>query len=143
MLKELTMRCLSLDEGYREKPYKCSAGKLTIGVGRNLEDKGLSRDEIIYLLNNDYKECEEDIVRTYPWAGNLDEVRLSVLINMRFNLGAIGLSKFKKFLAFMRSGDYKSASLEMLDSRWAIQTGVRAKRLSKMILTGEVDEFYM
>ncbi len=46
-----------LDEGKKDKAYRCSVGKLTIGIGRNLDDVGLSDDEQYYLLNNDVERA--------------------------------------------------------------------------------------
>ena len=77
---------LELHEGRRSKPYLDSVGKWTVGVGRNLSDKGLSDDEIDYLLANDLRECRADLA-SFPWFAGLDDVRRNVLIDMRLNLG--------------------------------------------------------
>jgi lysozyme len=63
------------DEGLRLKTYRCTAGKLTIGVGRNLDDNGITREEAFYLLNNDIAAVHADLTRKFPWYGSLDEVR--------------------------------------------------------------------
>ncbi len=126
-----------LHEGKRLKPYRCTAGKLTIGVGRNLDDVGISEEEAAFLFESDLRRVEESLSRCFPWSADLDEVRRAVLADMCFNLGVVGLAKFKNFLSRMEAGDFKAASLEMLDSRWAVQVGARARRLSTMVESGE------
>jgi lysozyme len=130
-------RQLRLHEGERLKPYRCTAGKLTIGVGRNLEDRGITAEESAYLLTNDVAREERELLRALPWVAELDEVRQRVLLDMSFNLGLVGLLGFKNTLATIRAGDYTKAAGMMLDSRWAKQVGQRAERLSRMMATGK------
>lgn len=127
---------LILHEGMKLKPYRCPAGKLTIGVGRNLEDKGLSKQEALFLLRRDIAEITNEL-RKYPWFETLDMVRQKVLIDMAFNLGINGLFSFKKMLSYLKAGDYEKAADEMVNSRWYGQVGDRSKRLVKMMRTGE------
>ena len=127
---------LILHEGKKDKPYRCTAGKLTIGVGRNLEDKGLTDDEIMYLLDNDIAEAERDLEQ-FEWYSKLKWERKRVLIDMRINLGLRGLLSFKKMIAKIESEEWEEAAYEMLDSKWAAQVGMRAERLAKMMRTGE------
>lgn len=126
-----------LHEGKRNKPYRCTAGKLTIGVGRNLDDVGLSDDEIEYLLMNDLKRVQAELNKAIPWWEGLTPVRQKVLLDMGFNLGVPGLLGFKNTLALIKAGDYKQAAVNMLMSKWAKQVGTRAVRLAKMMETGE------
>jgi lysozyme len=126
---------LALHEGRRAKPYTDTVGKLTIGVGRNLTDKGLSDSEIDYLLMNDIRECTDDL-KTFLWWDDLDEVRRNVLIDMRFNLGPSRFRQFKATLAAVAMGDYVTASDQMLKSKWAAQVKGRARRLARMMSTG-------
>jgi lysozyme len=123
-------------EGFRSKPYKCTAGKLTIGYGRNLEDRGLSKDEALYLLLNDIHDAQKAVEAALPWSKNLTPARRGVLVNMAFNLGIGGLLKFKKMLAATEAGRYSLAAEEMLDSRWATQVGERALELADIMKTG-------
>ena len=120
----------------RTKVYICPAGKLTIGVGRNLEDKGITKNEALFLLQNDIAECRNDL-RNFWWFKNLDPIRQKVLIDMRLNLGATGFRQFKKMIACLEVGDYAGASDQMMDSRWYKQVGDRGKRLVRMMYTGE------
>ena len=124
-------------EGVRRFPYRCSAGKLTIGVGRNLDDVGLRSDEIEYLLENDLKECIADLKRIFSNFEEIDEVRQAVLIDMRFNLGPGGFRSFKNFIQAVRGGYWLLAAQHMKDSKWYRQVGIRAKRLYEMMEAGE------
>lgn len=128
---------LRRDEGVHSKVYTCPAGKLTIGVGRNLDDRGISDDEIDFLLLNDIKICEEELDRAIPWWRNLNVPRQHVLLNMCFNLGITRLLKFNNTLRLISIGDFAVASREMLRSKWAQQVGKRAARLSEQLFTGE------
>lgn len=132
LLKEELIR----DEGLKLKPYRCTAGKLTIGVGRNLEDVGISASEAAYLLQHDIDRVLAEMSYRIPWWGNLSENRQRVLANMAFNLGIDGLLKFKNTLALIQAGKYEDAAKEMLNSKWANQVGNRARRLAKMMAEG-------
>ncbi len=78
-------------EGLRLKPYRCTAGKLTIGIGRNLEDRGISQKEAYAMLERDILDFEQQLLNEIPDVYNgLDEVRQSVLLNMCFNLESRG-----------------------------------------------------
>lgn len=128
---------LTLHEGLRLKPYRCTAGKLTIGIGRNLEDRGITTEEAMYLLQNDINSIWLQLANRLPYFLNLSEVRQRVLIDMAFNLGIEGLLAFRKTLAHVAAGRYAEAATEMLDSRWADQVGERSRRLSRMMRTNE------
>jgi lysozyme len=124
-------------EGMKLKPYKCTAGKLTIGIGRNIEDKGISEVEAFMMLDNDIFE-----LRTNPQImeiiAPLNSVRQEVIINMAFNLGVSGLLKFRNMLAALKVGNYRRAASEMLDSMWSVQVGNRAIELSERMKKGEI-----
>jgi lysozyme len=128
---------LKRDEGLRLKPYKDSIGKLTIGIGRNLTDVGISEDEANMLLTNDIAHANGMLSQVLPWSQGLDDARLGALLNMTFNMGMGALLQFKKFLGFMQAGQWADASQEMLNSEWAKQVGSRAYRLSVQVGTGE------
>ncbi len=125
-------------EGLRLKPYRCTADKLTIGIGRNLDDCGISQTEAYVLLENDIQNCEKKLLDEIPEIYNpLDEVRKSVLLNMCFNLGIGGLLGFNNTLAFIAAGDWERAANGMLASKWAKQVGRRAIELSEMMRKGK------
>lgn len=129
---------LTLHEGMRQFPYKCTSGKTTIGIGRNLDDRGITEAEAAYLLGNDIDDFQARLTREIPWMVELDPVRQRVLLDMAFNLGVPGLLKFKRTLAAIRGKEYDRAAAMMLDSRWATQVGQRSKRLSHMMATGHI-----
>jgi lysozyme len=127
---------LLLDEGLKLKPYRCTAGKLTIGVGRNLDDLGITRAEALQMLDNDIQRTATELDARLPWWRTLDEVRQRVILNMAFNMGAPTLLTFKNTLAAMQAGKYEDAAKGMLASRWAGQVGDRARRLAAMMAKG-------
>ena len=131
--KVLCQRGLKIDEGFRAKPYKCSAGKLTIGYGRNIEDVGISEDEALYLLNNDISYCYNKLYAVYPWFKELDGARQYVLVNMCYNIGITRLSGFKRMLKSLQFNDFETAASEMLNSKWAAQVPNRAARLAEIM----------
>ena len=128
---------LKSHEGLRLKPYKCTSGKLSIGVGRNLEDIGISEKEAEMLLLNDIQEAEKQLATYFPWTQDLDEVRLAALINFTFNVGIGTVSKFVNAMALLKEGSFDMASEEFLQSRWANQVGQRAIDVTEQIRTGE------
>ena len=125
---------LEQDEDVRLKPYTDTAGKITIGCGRNLTDCGISLPESRILLANDIAACLTDLEQI-DWFRHLSDVRQRVIVNMRFNLGLLGLYNFKKMIGHLERGRYTSAAREMLESTWAQQVGARADRLAVMMIT--------
>ena len=134
--KEIASNQLPIDEGIRYKPYKDTIGKLTIGVGRNLDDRGLRPAEVELMLKNDIDEAENIAKKLVPAYDKLSESRKAVLINMAFNLGETRLAGFKNTLKFINSGDYVQAAKNMRDSLWYKQVGARAERLAKVMENG-------
>jgi len=128
---------LELHEGIRYFPYVDTVGKLTIGVGRNLTDKGLAPSEVSFMLTNDVLEVEQALDVSIPWWRGLNEVRQLVLADMCFNLGIAGLLRFKNTLGHMQVGNYELAADNMMLSKWATQVGSRASKLSRMMRTGQ------
>lgn len=121
-------------EGIELRPYRCPAGKLTIGVGRNIEDVGITEEEAIYLLKNDIARCRKEL--TSLGMRDLDPVRQEVMVNMLFNLGLPRMTKFIKMLDAVRLQRWDRAADEMLNSLWAKQVGVRAQELARMMREG-------
>lgn len=124
------------DEAMRLKPYRDSVGKLTIGVGRNLDDVGISQVEAAQMLDSDIRRTADALDKALPWWRSLDEVRQRVILNMAFNLGVAGLLGFKNTLAAVQAGKYDDAAAGMLASKWARQVGDRARRLANMMVAG-------
>ena len=131
---------LKRHEGLRLKPYLCTAGKSTIGYGRNLDDKGISEAEAGKLLEHDIHDSINDLTRTYGQMFSLlDYPRQSVLVDMCFNMGIGRLKQFKRMFAALKTDDFQKAADEMMDSAWAKQVGVRADTLCLMMRTGHYD----
>jgi lysozyme len=135
MDRDKLIKQLELHEGLKQKVYKDSLGIETIGIGRNLRDKGISHEEVLFLVNNDINECEEDL-KTFDWWNELDDVRQRVVLDMRFNLGPTRFRGFKRTIKAIADGKYKDAATYMLESKWAKQVKGRAKRLALMMELG-------
>ena len=128
---------LKAHEGLRLKPYRDSVGKLTIGVGRNLDDVGLREGEAMFLCFCDVAVVEQALDARLPWWRSLDGPRRAVLIDMGFNMGVGTVCGFTDTLAAVKAGCFGDAAQSMLRSRWAGQVGRRAATLSRMMRTGE------
>jgi len=137
---EKLLAMLKRHEGVESHAYECSEGKITVGVGRNIDAEGgigLSEEEIDFLLQNDIQRCIVELSSEYDWFRDLDDVRKDAMVDIAFNLGITRLRLFKRALAAMAVGNYKEASTEFLDSKWAKQVGSRALELTDMIASGE------
>jgi lysozyme len=142
---------LILHEGMKLKPYKCPAGYLTIGVGRNVEtnpitaeekkvvgdwEHGITKNGAKYLLKNDIIKAHKECKRYIEFYKTLDDERQYALLDMCFNLGIYGLLKFRKMLFAMEIGDYRGAAKECLNSKYAKEVGKRAVRIARTIEKG-------
>ena len=164
MIKHTIEEQLILHEGLRLEVYKCPADYWTVGVGRNLEGKpltkgeqeyilgcsglepeqviailrecGISKDDALFLLANDIEDAVKDL-SNFEWYENLDPIRKKVVIDMRYNLGPTRFRQFRRMIAALSVGDYKAAAAEMVDSRWYHEVGNRSKRLVRMMESGE------
>ena len=149
---------LIVHEGLRLQVYKDTLGIDTIGIGRNLEDRGISKEELdeldiptidhIYeygiteadamaLAENDVQIVEEELLRAHPCVDRLDSVRQLILVDMAFNMGVPRLCKFQKMWNAIHEEDFPNAAKEMLDSRWAVQVKSRAVKLANAMHNGE------
>ena len=145
------VKMLKQEEGYREHAYYCSEGYPTIGVGWKLGPKGASLDNYKYMSVSEeiagikcgekIEEIKSQLARNLPFFFMLSYPRQGVLISMAYQMGTDGLLKFKRMIAAMKAEDYETASTEGLDSRWAIQTPVRANRQMKTLKSGTWDEY--
>lgn len=136
MNAEIVKAALVKDEGLRLKVYQDSLGIPTIGVGRNLQDRGITKSEAMLMLDNDLAECVNDLTASFPWFAKLDEVRQHVVLNMRFNLGPSRFRGFRMMLAALERQDYAAAADSMKFSKWADQVPHRAARLELEMRTG-------
>jgi lysozyme len=145
-------------EGLRLQVYQDTLGIDTIGVGRNLKDRGISKEELdeldiptidhvyeygiteadaMLLAENDVQIVEEELLRAHPCVEDLDAVRQLVLVDMAFNMGVPRLCKFKKMWNAIHENKFDAASKEMLDSRWANQVKSRSVKLANAMHNGE------
>ena len=146
-LRDIVIPILGKHEGRRTHPYDDSTGrtpvlqsngKISIGIGRNLTDRGLSEAEIDYLFNNDLDIAYAEGRRAIGY-DNFDALtanRQAVIMMMAFNMGIDRLLRFREMLLAVKDGRYNDAASEMLDSRWARQVRSRADELAKMMLQG-------
>jgi lysozyme len=145
-------------EGMVLRVYQDSLGIDTIGIGRNLEDRGITLAELNhmdipnvntiyqygitetdarYLATNDVQIVEDELLRAHPCVDRLDSVRQLVLVDMGFNMGIPRLCKFKKMWNAIHEKKYDIAAKEMLDSRWANQVKSRSVKLANAMHNGE------
>jgi lysozyme len=127
---------LTLSESYEQFPYVDTVGKITIGIGHNLSDRGLSQRIIDMIYYEDIEATEFDLDQNLPWWRQLNETRQLVLMDMCFNLGITRLLGFTHTLAAIEQGLYKEASIQMLKSKWAHQVKGRANKLARMMEYG-------
>lgn len=136
MIKELTAH-LTEFEGLRLKPYHCTSGKLTIGIGRNLDDRGISEDEAMVLLANDIKIVQEELLERWPWINELPPRAQMVMMDLGFNMGVPAISNFQNMLRDLQDGNWEGAAINLLDSRYAQQVGRRAIYNAHLLETAE------
>lgn len=120
--------------------YQDTKGFWTIGCGRLIDKRQggkISLDEIQYLLNNDIRNCTQEL-SSFRWFTNQDEVRKGVLIELVFNMGLTHLLGFGKMIAALTIQDYITASHELLSSKWATEDvgPQRVKDIQHRLLTG-------
>lgn len=126
---------LTKHEGLRLFPYFDSVDKLTIGIGRNISDRGISSTTANQMLDEDIDRCIEELF-AYSWFNCLNDARQRALIDMVFNLGLTKFLTFKNLIAALDAGNYDEAAHHMIDSHWATQVGVRANTLANMVKNG-------
>jgi len=138
-------------EGYRQQSYRCTAGKLTIGYGYNLtanplrlstleinynQMHGIGKHEAERLLKLMIAKITDQLEEALPVINRINTVRQDILINMTYNLGLVGLLKFKKMILALEKKDYQKAAAEMLNSKWKDDVGERAQELATQMITG-------
>ena len=112
-------------------------GKITLGIGRNIQEVGITDDEAMLLLTNDLERVRCELNQALPWWITLSEARRAVLVSMVFNMGLAGFLKFKTTIGHIEHGEYVQAADAMLDSKWAKQVGPRATELAEMMRSGK------
>ena len=124
---------LKEDEGFRSKPYKCTAGRLTVGYGTNL-DVGISQAQAEAIMVYEVERLFTMLASNLKFFNRLKPKQRVGLVNMAYQLGLNGLLGFKKALAALEQGSLKKAEVEFYDSKWAkSDSPARAKRVIKQI----------
>lgn len=144
-MSDLLERLLIKEEGFSRSAYKDSRGYWTIGFGKLIDarlDGGVSREEGLYLLRNEIDEVLLSIAQQLPWAGQLDEVRRTVVESMVFQLGLTKTLKFKRTLRAIQERRWDDAADAMLASLWAQQTPRRVERLAAAMRAGDPDALF-
>ncbi len=113
-------------EGFVGTVYKDSLGFNTVGYGTKMP---LSRYEAELLLRHRLESKIHKLLEAKPFVAKMDEKRQAVLFEMAYQLGVDGLLKFHRMWEALEMRNYAVASVEMMDSRWAIQTPSRAYAL--------------
>lgn len=135
-----TEKYIAAEEGFRQHPYRCTAGKLTIGYGFNLDDTGLSEAESAAILHMRLGVLRTILAKYLPWFPALNEARQAALLSMAYQMGVSGLLSFSTSLGLMAAGQWDEASRQMLASKWATQTRARARRTAYMVRYGRFPE---
>ena len=134
---------LIIDEGVKYEVYNDHLGYPTFGIGHLItetdEEYGksvgtlVSKERVNEVFDRDVAIYISEAKKVFPNLEQLPEEAQQVIVNMTFNMGAPRLAKFKKFIAGVNAGDWNTAAIEMMDSRWAKQVGNRAVRLRDRI----------
>ena len=121
------------NEGYVGIVYKDSLGIDTIGYGFAIKDLEFDKDICDLILERKLKDLESRIKLKFGWYPFMPKTIQDVVMEMCYQLGVTGFSKFVKTITYLKDKDFKNASIEMLDSKWAKQTPNRAKKMSKIV----------
>ena len=120
-------------EGFRNRVYKCTEGYDTIGYGFAVKDLVMDKDIADMILERKVAELRLRVEQKFPFIDSMPEAVQDVMIEMCFQLGVSGFSKFKKTIQYLMTKQFKEAAVEMLDSKWYKQTPNRAKKLSDIV----------
>ena len=121
------------NEGYISTVYKDSLGIDTIGYGFAIKDLNLEEDVCDLILERKVNKLRLDVKKKFDWYCNMPTPIKDIVIEMCYQMGVNGFSKFKKTIKLLSQEKFYEASFEMLDSKWAVQTPGRAKQLSTKV----------
>jgi len=140
VVRESLVEDIKKEEGYRSSVYLDTLDKPTIGYGFLIDTLELQEDICELILMRKLEKLIKSIKFNFKWFDDMPDKVQDVIINMCYQLGVSGVSKFKKTIQFMKNKQWDRASIEMLDSKWAReQTPQRAKRLSEIVKSVEED----
>lgn len=157
---------LARDEGIRTRVYWDSEGYPTVGIGHLILLKktkdmsvinaalsqqvgrptsgSITNEEVSMLFKKDLGDVQRDIVknsRTGPVYKKMNRSRQMAMENMSFQMGVGGLAQFKNTLKAMDEERWQDAYRGLQDSLWARQTPGRSNRVSKIVLTGNLESY--
>ena len=135
---ERLLESVKKHEGYRNKVYLDTLGKRTVGVGHLCvedfweDDKEYEEKFLMTILEHDLQSAIKGAKELMSENGcnDIDEIAEELIIEMVFQLGKTGVSKFRNMWKHLSALEYSMAASEMLDSRWAKQTPNRAQAMS-------------
>jgi len=140
LLASIATAQLKQDEGFESHAYRCPAGALTIGYGRNVDPDqggpGLTESEASLLLGNDVAACEADLANIFPGWESISMARRATLINIRFQIGPGGFRSFRRMIAAIQVGDWQTAARELAASRLMVQVPRRTTRRVRELEVG-------
>ena len=128
----MAFEMLRRHEGFRSLPYTCTAGKMTVGYGHNLNEP-MSDELGAMILQYDIKVATRELIRIFQDFSLFGERRASALIDIMVNLGATRFRTFKKMIAAIKKKDWISAAQEAKDSKWYEQVGSRSSEIVNML----------
>lgn len=146
---ELALVVLLQEEGFRAKPYLCSEGYVTIGIGTKLHcEQGLDCEKFTLEIDQEtamglarytVRNLDEQLRNGSQSEAYLamNDYRKAIILSMAYQLGLTGLYKFRNTWAHLANKEYADASWEMIDSRWAEQTTQRAHRHQRIMEEGD------
>ena len=133
-MDEIWYDMIKRHEGFRRFPYECTSGKLTIGYGRNIEERGITKEEADFLCRNDVKFSIRELAGIFPNFIEFKDKQKAVLTDLMFNLGYSRFIKFKKMVSAIKDGNWIKAANEMRNSKWYVQVGRRGAELVNLLL---------
>ena len=138
IVRDTLFEDIKMEEGYRSSVYLDTLEKPTIGYGFLIDSLELQEDICQLILMRKLEKLIKTIKFNFKWFDDMPEKVQDVVINICYQLGVSGFSKFKKTIQFMKNKQWDKASVEMLDSKWAReQTPQRALRLSETVKSVE------
>ena len=141
MNRERLLKSVKEHEGFRSKVYLDTLGKRTVGYGHLCvedhweDDKEYEWGYLEEILHKDLREAiagADELIEQHN-CKDLEGQAKEVVVEMIFQLGKTGVSKFKKMWEALSEYNYIGASFEMLDSKWANQTPNRAKKMAALM----------
>ena len=131
---EQTKAEIKKEEGFRMETYKCTEGHLTGGYGHKMLEGEIPPTDMAgwnKLFERDFARAMSGAEELLMICPNVDDTARHIVVEMCYQMGSYGVSKFHGMLSALQESDYVTASKEMLDSRWAKQTPKRAMRMAE------------